>query len=250
MSIFLTRSNLAGKFREMPAYLSVEISLRDVKPRIWRRFLIRKSASLFDLHQAIQDACGFRQCGPHAFIRGRRHLPVAGDFSPLAMVDDVPDPQKVKVGQALQMDGERGSRRLRYHYRPDAHWELEVWLKEEVDLPERFFRRLQAGRRAFPPEDCQGISEYERLCAFMEEGSDPWGEDPEELEDWLAHWEPDTFKLDVVSQLFFQRAHRAHPLLIPIRPRTIQPLFVLAPGFTEVTEVAEITHPEGFIQIS
>jgi hypothetical protein len=45
----------------MPRYFDVEVTL--VLPRrVWRRFLIAKSATFGDLRAAIQDALGWQNC--------------------------------------------------------------------------------------------------------------------------------------------------------------------------------------------
>lgn len=43
----------------MGDYYTIEVSLRGAGPRVWRRFMIRSSARFLDLHEAIQDACGW-----------------------------------------------------------------------------------------------------------------------------------------------------------------------------------------------
>lgn len=57
----------------VPEYFDFEVSLREVQPRIWRRFLIRSTGTFMDLHEPIQDACGWLNCHLFAFrtIRGR-----------------------------------------------------------------------------------------------------------------------------------------------------------------------------------
>ena len=60
----------------------------------------------------------------------------------------------------------------------------------------RFKRRLSAGRRACPPEDCRGVLGYERMVKFAMTGEDPWEDDPESLAEWLGDWNPDGFDLE------------------------------------------------------
>jgi hypothetical protein len=43
----------------MDDHYVIEVALKDVKPRIWRRFMITTEATFIDLHEAIQDACGW-----------------------------------------------------------------------------------------------------------------------------------------------------------------------------------------------
>src|SRR5687767_1180375 len=60
----------------MPAYYVFEVSLRDVKPRIWRQFVITDEAYFIDLHEAIQDACGWYNC--HLFrFEDAKERPIA-----------------------------------------------------------------------------------------------------------------------------------------------------------------------------
>ncbi len=46
----------------MPRYLELEISLSRIKPRIWRRILIRPEASFAALQEAIHDSFGWGYC--------------------------------------------------------------------------------------------------------------------------------------------------------------------------------------------
>ena len=54
--------------------VSLKVTLRGVKPPIWRRLLMPGTMTLGDLHQAIQAAMGWRDCHLHAFdIDGQPH---------------------------------------------------------------------------------------------------------------------------------------------------------------------------------
>lgn len=52
------------------------VQLADVKPAIWRQFLIRADATFFDLHEAIQKACGWDESHLFAF-RDRKKKDIA-----------------------------------------------------------------------------------------------------------------------------------------------------------------------------
>lgn len=45
----------------MPRYYEFEVALREIQPRIWRRMLLRTTASFAQLHQAIQDSFGWTE---------------------------------------------------------------------------------------------------------------------------------------------------------------------------------------------
>ncbi len=42
----------------MPKYLLLEVSLTGIKPKIWRRLLLKSTANFGALHDTIQAACG------------------------------------------------------------------------------------------------------------------------------------------------------------------------------------------------
>ena len=45
----------------MPKYYEFEVSLQEIQPRIWRRFLLRNTATFAQLHQAIQQSFGWQE---------------------------------------------------------------------------------------------------------------------------------------------------------------------------------------------
>ena len=54
----------------MPTYVDLEVSLSEIEPRIWRRFLLTAESSFEVLHDAIQDAFGWERRHLYEF----RHL--------------------------------------------------------------------------------------------------------------------------------------------------------------------------------
>ena len=61
----------------MPSYFEFEVTLKEGEPKIWRRFLIRANATFADLHDAIQEACGWTDSHLFAF-ETRTGKPIAG----------------------------------------------------------------------------------------------------------------------------------------------------------------------------
>ena len=77
-------------------------------------------------------------------------------------------------------------------------------MKRGVELPEKFRRRLVAGARACPPEDCGGAGAYFACCEFVATGKHPDmdSEDSADFKDWLGRWNPDAFNLAAVKRKF------------------------------------------------
>ena len=183
----------------MPKHLDFEITLRGVKPRIWRRFLLRSTASFEDLHLAIQDAADWLNAHMFAFSQrdGAHMEPITG--SPDPDRSDLPGPDRIRLARFFTDDGPG---RCLYEYDFGDSWEIDVVLRGTVEDKEKFQRRLIGGKRAFPPEDSGGIAGYERLVGYLKTGEDPWGDDPEDLADWIDDWQPDEFDLEAAKDEF------------------------------------------------
>ena len=186
----------------MHSYLEFEVSLRSITPRIWRRFQITADATFMDLHWAIQVT--FEWMNAHLWefhTTGRPREVIAGIPSDSLMwsedLEETPDARAVRLtsyfGTATQCI---------YWYDFGDDWLHTVKLRERVSSNDRFTRRLLAGRRFGPPEDCGGVGGYERLIEFLRTGTDPWEDGDDDLATWLGGWEPDGFSLAAAKREF------------------------------------------------
>ena len=55
--------------RQADSVISLKVTLRDVRPPIWRRLLVPAGMTLDDLHHAIQAAMGWEDAHLHVFYR-------------------------------------------------------------------------------------------------------------------------------------------------------------------------------------
>lgn len=187
----------------MPTYFEFEIALNDVAPRIWRRFLIRSTATFEDLHGAIQEACGWWDYHLFAFCT----IPTFEPGNEIAGVPDqdgfegdpeIPDARKIKLARVF---GGGKTEHCYYVYDFGDDWWHEVILRSERKLPGTFKRQLLGGERAFPHEDCGGLSGYEdcvRAALRQDENLD----DPEGLRRWMGSWHPESFEFKRVKEAF------------------------------------------------
>lgn len=165
----------------MPAYFDFTVSLQDVLPRPWRRFLIASNARFAALHSAIQDACGWSSSHMYLFR-------AAGDYDHDVIAglrleegdDDLnePTPSAEKTHVARYFGGE-GRTTCLYVYDFGDDWTHDVQLNDIVNLPDRFSRRLLGGEHAFPPDDSGGAHSYTVIQEALRTGKDPEG-----LLDW------------------------------------------------------------------
>jgi len=177
------------------AELFVEVSLDQVIPRIWRRFLLRDRATFLDLHQAIQDACGWERSHLFAF-RDAKGAVIAGMPDDFGFGSPDPDAGKVRAGEYLKRNWS-----VAYEYDFGDSWEHTVELKEVVTEAEKFTRRILDGARAFPPEDCGGVPGYEDVVPVASGGEAAY-HDTADLRAWCAGWDPDFFDLAAVGRQF------------------------------------------------
>lgn len=170
-----------------------KITLKDIKPPVWRRIQVPETYSFWDLHVAIQDAFGWTDCHLHQFVFGSRN---SNAFKTIGIPDeDIPmSRNEVLAGwdQNISKWFTLEKPRATYSYDFGDDWrhevELEKIIPREKDLK---YPRCTDGKRACPPEDCGGISGYEELiCAIK----DPRHSQHEELIEWVGgEYDPERF---------------------------------------------------------
>lgn len=91
--------------------------------------------------------------------------------------------------------------RCYYHYDFGDDWWHEILLRGTDTLPESFTRRLVGGARAFPHEDCGGVSGYYDCCKAARH-EDAELDDPDGLRRWFGGWQPEAFDLEKLKADF------------------------------------------------
>ena len=173
-----------------------KITLKDIKPSIWRRIQVRETYTFWGLHVAIQDAMGWQDYHLHAFelldpimkmkvTIGIREGPLDAEFLPGV---------QLRIADYFSME----NRLAKYEYDFGDGWVHEIRLeqilprKEGVDYP-----ICIAGKRACPPEDCGGVWGYESLLEAIRDESH---EEHERMLEWLGgEFDPEYFDPDEVS---------------------------------------------------
>ena len=167
----------------MPSYFDFTVSLQNVLPRPWRRFLLAGNASFAILHAAIQDACGWSDSHLYEFRSSGEYNP-----EPIAGLrledgeDDLGGPRPNAAATRLSRYFGRGAfTTALYLYDFGDGWVHDVQLNDVVESAEKFRRRLVGGEHAFPPDDCGGPPGYEQIQEALRTG-----DDPEDLLEWAS----------------------------------------------------------------
>ncbi len=172
----------------MPRYYEFEIALREFQPRLWRRLLLRTTASFAQFHKAIQDSFGWKKC--HLWesrLPTHQGRPIAG--LPGGEEFDRPTPDARQVKRSSYFTGRRVVEWCEYLYDFGDGWTHDVKLVAVHSDHESFKRWLLEGERAAPPEACDGTPGYARMVHYLETGEDLLRRGPQRagrLARWLA----------------------------------------------------------------
>jgi hypothetical protein len=167
----------------------LKITLKRIKPPIWRRIEVPASIKLGELHDVLQDVMGWEDAHMHQFMIGNTTYGVP---------DREFDVRNENATQLSQVASEGGT--LVYEYDFGDSWEhlIEV---EKVSPAEsgKHYPVCIAGKRACPPEDCGGAWGYENLLATL---SNPDDEEYEEMREWAGEdFDPEALDLDEVNAM-------------------------------------------------
>jgi hypothetical protein len=171
--------------RKSAEVIRLKITLRGIRPPIWRRLEVPSRASLGDLHSAIQAAMGWGGHHLYAFeVDGRQY----GDPT---KVDDVADDRRLTVIGVMRS----GIKRFAYLYDFGDAWEHEIVIeRKQAAIDGRRYPACIAGKRNCPPEDCGGVWAYRDFLVALADPSQP------KAEDWLGRMEgdfdPEEFSVD------------------------------------------------------
>ncbi|TAL34445.1 MAG: plasmid pRiA4b ORF-3 family protein [Spirochaetes bacterium] len=183
------------KLRSDEAY-QLKITLKQVKPPVWRRILVPADMKLNDLHKVFQTTMGWTNSHLHAFRIGSAvySVPHRGDYTPVS------DSRKARLNALVK----KPKQKFFYEYDFGDGWEHEIVL--EKILPEGSTAKLPvcvAGKRHCPPEDCGGPWGYESLLETLK---DPDHDEYEETMEWLGgEFDPEMLDIDEINEMLREK---------------------------------------------
>lgn len=154
------------------------IEIEDVRPKVWRRFLVPVTVELPSVHTTILFGMGWHGGHIHEFLfghdsYGRKDPPFEPDF------EDVMDEAGVSLREALG-----GRKTFIYVYDYGDNWRHKVKIEKVVTLDTPIDRGVCiGGENACPPEDVGGAPGYEE---FLEALRDPGHPEHDHLKAWIG----------------------------------------------------------------
>ncbi|NOX89725.1 MAG: plasmid pRiA4b ORF-3 family protein [Calditrichaeota bacterium] len=174
-----------------------KITLKDIKPPIWRRILVPENYSFWDLHVAIQDSMGWFDCHLHEF---RIVNPKTAMREAIGIPDDDFDDFEMKAGWKCKIKDyfSEDNPKADYIYDFGDNWEHTVTLEKILPKSEnQEYPVCVAGKRKCPPEDCGGVWGY---MGLLEAINDPGHELHLEMLEWVGdEFDPEEFDPKAVA---------------------------------------------------
>lgn len=172
----------------------LKLTLRHVKPPVWRRIQVASDTTLGDLHYLVQTAMGWENDHLHVFRVGRvEYATLDGDQAVTSF--GVRDEWEAQVCEVLPSVG----RKVEYEYDFGDGWRHDI-VAEKI-LPVEDGKRYPvclSGAGACPPEDCGGPYRYANLVLAI---SDPSHPDRRYWRGWIGgDFDPEAFDLEAINR--------------------------------------------------
>lgn len=206
----MTRGSKAGIPTErFERPMQLEIVLEGIEPPIWRRIVISSSATLHQLHRAIQVAMGWENAHLYTLTVGGRTYsdPTPWDDRP----SDLEDSRKVRLAEFQLAEGAT----LEYEYDMGDGWRHRITVERpDADSIPASLPACLAGARACPPEDSGGPIGYEEILAAIRNPKHP---ERRQILGWLPRgFDSERFDRDRVNDEL-RRSGGGNRKTVPVR---------------------------------
>lgn len=168
----------------------LKVTLRGIRPPIWRRIEVPGSITLARLHYVLQSVMGWFGGHLHQFV-------VNGEFfgsSENQFDDEVADEKRFRLHQLPLYKKSK----FIYEYDFGDGWEHEILVEgiHEAE-PGANYPRCLGGKRKCPPEDVGGPWGYQNFLKAIRDKTHPEHED---FLDWIGDdFDPEQFDLEAVN---------------------------------------------------
>lgn len=172
--------------------IQLKVTLKDIRPPIWRRIQVSDATTLGQLHEILQTVMGWENYHLHQFSIGGNDYGVP---DPDYGFDDMLDENTIQLSQVIS----REKFKFFYTYDFGDGWEHEILVEKILPIdPERSYPLCLKGRRACPPEDCGGPWGYANLLDALRAPEHPEHED---MMEWVGErLDSDTFDVDEANR--------------------------------------------------
>jgi len=184
----------------------IKITLKNIRPPIWRRLLVPADCTMEALHCAIQTAMGWTGTHLYVFRTKNRLIEIpdpdgmddgTGFGFGLTVMPKREDSAKVRLNEVAK-PGEK----ITYEYDLGDGWEHAIMVEKAIKADDMTARKAEClkGKRACPPEDCGGPWGYQRLLELLDTPEQELDVDDRETLEWIGgEWDAEAFELDDIN---------------------------------------------------
>jgi len=172
----------------------LKVTLKGLKPPIWRRFQVAANIKLANLHYCLQAVMGWYDSHLHQFtINGETYGPPDTGFGFEPEWQDL-DESRFRLND-LTVPGCK----FKYIYDMGDNWVHEIKVEKELPVdPGVKYPVCIKGANACPPEDCGGPWGYPDFLAAI---ADPKHPDHEHMVEWIGgDFDPAAFDINAVNR--------------------------------------------------
>lgn len=179
----------------MDDIIQLKITLKWTKPPIWRRVLVDKKTTFFELHQIIQIAMGWENCHLYEFkIDNYRIGEPNEEFDDFFSGDKLVDASEVTLDSVIANTGEK----FEYEYDFGDGWEHQVTAEKFLPRDSKTkYPICTGGKLNCPPEDCGGVGGFYDLLDIIGNKKHP---ERKEMLEWLGgKYNPEYFDKKAIN---------------------------------------------------
>jgi len=168
----------------------IKITLKGIRPPIWRRVLVPDNVTLADLHLILQVVMGWKDSHMHGFMIGVIEYGEATTEGFRAVRDE----RRFTLSEVVP----KAKTKFTYTYDFGDEWVHDIEVEEILPVaPDQPLPQCLTGKRAGPPEDIGGPWGYGALIEAMAKPTHPERANFAKI---IATFKPEAFDLAAINQ--------------------------------------------------
>jgi hypothetical protein len=182
---------VARKAAKQAAVYQLKITLKGIRPPIWRRVQMTSDMNLGDLNWVLQVVMPWSGFHAHAFtVNGVDYNEPDPEYG-----SDMEDEAEAQLGEVIPGPGFK----FTYEFDFGDAWLHDIRVEKILPIEAGVqYPICLAGKRAGPPEDCGGVRGYYGLLQALQ---DPRHPDHDQMLEWMgAPFAAEAFDLDEVNE--------------------------------------------------
>jgi hypothetical protein len=185
---------MARKIPERPQVYQLKVTMKGIKPLIWRRILVSGDINLYKLHKVLQVIMGWENYHLHIFELDGITYAIPSPEDPWPM--ETKNEKRARLNDVLPEEQDR----MEYVYDLGDNWHHAIVVEKILSSDEGLERPVCLdGKRSAPPEDCGGVGGYEDFCKAI---INPRHPEHDYLLKWVGgEFDPERFDLDEANRL-------------------------------------------------